>query len=65
MSEAVSKNVLRLLAGGVLLYLADQVDVLEKYVDIGPAVAGVLIVGLLISGLSMAAIALYRLGRRH
>jgi hypothetical protein len=64
MSEAVSKNVFRLLAGSVLLYLSGQVEVLERYIAIGPLVAGVLIVGLLISGLSIAAIALYRLGRR-
>jgi len=64
MTEAVSRNIWLLIAGGVLLYLSGQVGAIERPLGIGPGVAGVLIVGLLISGLSMMAIALYRLARR-
>jgi hypothetical protein len=63
MSDAASKNIWLLLAGGVLFYLSGHVDVFEKHFGIGPGVAGVLIVVLMVSGLSMAVIALYRLGR--
>jgi hypothetical protein len=64
MRDATLKNLWLLLAGGVLLYLSGQVGALEKYLGIGPGVAGTLIVALLISGLSMMVIALYRLARR-
>ena len=64
MTEAVSRNIWLLIAGGVLLYLSGQVGAIERPLGISPGVAGVLIVGLLISGLSMMAIALYRLARR-
>jgi len=64
MTEVVSRNIWLLIAGGVLLYLSGQVEVVEKPLGIGPGMAGVLIVGLLISGVSMMAIALYRLARR-
>ena len=64
MTEVVSRNIWLLIAGGVLLYLSGQVEVVERPLGIGPGVAGVLIVGLLISGVSMMAIALYRLARR-
>jgi len=64
MSDAASKNFWLLLAGGALIYLSGRVGLLEKHLGIGPGVAGVLIVALLISGLSMVVIALYRLARR-
>ena len=64
MTAAVSRNIWLLVAGGVLLYLSGQVEVVERPLGIGPGVAGVLIVGLLISGVSMMAVALYRLARR-
>jgi len=64
MTEAVSRNIWLLVAGGVLLYLSGQVEAVERPLGIGQGVAGVLIVGLLISGVSMMAIALYRLARR-